>query len=143
MPQIITCDFELSLISAIKHEFLSSRLLCCYFYLKKAIERKLKIYKVSDPNCRIILSNIELLTVVPIEEIPTVLRYISTLTVLQPELTSFWKRTNNALERYNRRIGENFANAHPNLASFISIIRTEFLYYSERCAEIRQNSSGI
>ncbi|KAF0985858.1 hypothetical protein HZS_8149 [Henneguya salminicola] len=97
MPQIITCDFELSLISAIKYD---------------------------------------------------------TLTVLQPELTSFWSylyltwrrrfepqlwnisnindnhiagRTNNALERYNRRIGENFANAQPNLASFISIIRTESL----------------
>ncbi|KAF0989710.1 hypothetical protein HZS_7548 [Henneguya salminicola] len=107
-----------------------------------AIERKLKKYKVSDHNCHIILSNIELLKVVPIEEITTVLRYISTLTVLQPELASFWsyfhltwrRRTINALERYSRRIGENFANAHPNLASFISIIRTEFLYYSERCA---------
>ncbi|KAF0988013.1 hypothetical protein HZS_2772 [Henneguya salminicola] len=145
MPQIITCDFELSHISAIKHEFPS----------------------ISDHNCRIILSNIELLTVVPIEEITTVLRYISTLTVLQPELTSFWSyfnliwrrrfepqlwnisnindknitgRTNNALERYNRRTGENFSNAHPNLASFISIIRTDFLYYPERCAEISQNS---
>ncbi|KAF0985782.1 hypothetical protein HZS_2586 [Henneguya salminicola] len=90
MPQIITCDFELSLILPIQHEFPSSRLLCCYFRLKKAIERKLKKYKVSDNNCRIILSNIELITAVPMREITTVLRYISTLTVLKPELTSFW-----------------------------------------------------
>ncbi|KAF0985465.1 hypothetical protein HZS_7112 [Henneguya salminicola] len=62
MPQIITCDFELSHISAIKHEFPSS---------------------LSDHNCRIILSNIELLTVVLIEEITTVLRYIGTLTLLR------------------------------------------------------------
>ncbi|KAF1740263.1 hypothetical protein MXB_4367 [Myxobolus squamalis] len=46
-------------------------------------------------------------------------------------------RTKSALERYNRRIVDNFANAHLNLASFISSIRTEFLYYSERSTEIR------
>ncbi|KAF0986084.1 hypothetical protein HZS_636 [Henneguya salminicola] len=92
MVNTIRCsyDFELSLISAIENEFPSSRLLCCYFHLKKVIERKLKKYKVSDHNCLIILSNIELVTVVKIEEITTVLRYISTLTVLQQELTSFW-----------------------------------------------------
>ncbi|KAF0985826.1 hypothetical protein HZS_3842 [Henneguya salminicola] len=124
MPQITTCDFELSLISAIKHEFPS----------------------ISDHNCRIILSNIELLTVFPIEEITTVLRYISTLTlwnISNINDNNIAGRSKNALERHTRRIGENFANANPNLASFISIIRTEFLYYSERCAEIRQNFSGI
>ncbi|KAF1743624.1 hypothetical protein MXB_3875 [Myxobolus squamalis] len=35
--------------------------------------------------------------------------------------------------RYRRKkklcFGENFANAHPNLPSFISTIRTKFLYY--------------
>ncbi|KAF0986146.1 hypothetical protein HZS_6850, partial [Henneguya salminicola] len=70
--------------------FPSSRLLCCYFHLKMAIEQKLKKYKVSDHNCRIILLNIELLTVVPIEEITTVLLYIGTSALLQQELTSFW-----------------------------------------------------
>ncbi|KAF0991346.1 hypothetical protein HZS_5471 [Henneguya salminicola] len=148
MPQIITCDFELSLISAIKQEFPSSRLLCCYFHLKKAIERKLRKYKVADHNCRIILSNIELLTVVLIEEITTYFNCITTrinfileyfyLTWRRRFEPQLWNisnindnniagRTSNALERYNRRIGENFANAHPNLASFISIIRTKSL----------------
>ncbi|KAF0985305.1 hypothetical protein HZS_1413 [Henneguya salminicola] len=65
MPQIITCDFELSLISAIKHEFPSSRLLCCYFHLKKAIERKLKNIKS--------LTTIAALYFVLIEEVTTVL----------------------------------------------------------------------
>ncbi|KAF0992689.1 hypothetical protein HZS_2980 [Henneguya salminicola] len=170
MPQVITSDFEISLISAIKHEFPSSRLLCCYFHLKKAIERKLKKYKVFEQNCHIILSKIELLTIFPIEEIPIANRYVNSLTTVQPELISFWSyfdltwrrrfepqlwnisnindidiagRTSNALDRYNRRIGENFANAHTNLPSFISIIRSEFQYYSKRCIEIRQNSSGI
>ncbi|KAF0985828.1 hypothetical protein HZS_6936 [Henneguya salminicola] len=170
MLQVITSDFEISLISVIKHEFPSSRLLCCYFHLKKEIERKLKKYKVSEYNCRTILSKIELLTIVPIQKIPIAIRFVNGLTTVQPELISFWSylpltsrrrfepqlwnisningidiagRTINALERYNRRIGKNFANAHPNLPSFISMIRSEFQYYSERCTEIRQNSSGI
>ncbi|KAF1740623.1 hypothetical protein MXB_5059 [Myxobolus squamalis] len=33
-------------------------------------------------------------------------------------------RTNNSLERYNKRIRENFSNTHPNLPFFISTIRT-------------------
>lgn len=170
MPQIITSDFEISLIASIKHEFPTSRLLCCYFHLKKAIERKLKNYKISDENSKIILNKIELITIVPIEDIEIAIRYAKSLTTEQPELISFWNyfeiiwrkrfdpqlwnlssindqelagRTNNALERYNRRLGEHFANAHPNLPAFIAVIKTEFLYFSERCNEIRQNSSGI
>ncbi|KAF1741222.1 hypothetical protein MXB_1358 [Myxobolus squamalis] len=42
------------------------------------------------------------------------------------------------LKRYNRRIGRNNANTRLNLPSFISTIRTEFMFYSERSAEIRQ-----
>ncbi|KAF1742072.1 hypothetical protein MXB_518 [Myxobolus squamalis] len=52
-------------------------------------------------------------------------------------------RTNNALERYNKRIGENFAKICLNLPSFIPTIRTEFMYHSERSTEIRQNFRGI
>ncbi|KAF0989350.1 hypothetical protein HZS_1347 [Henneguya salminicola] len=37
--------------------------------------------------------------------------------------------TNNALERYNRRLNDFFVNSHPNLASFVSIIKNEFLLY--------------
>ncbi|KAF0986142.1 hypothetical protein HZS_4725, partial [Henneguya salminicola] len=140
------------------------------FLLSIAIERKLKKYKVSEHNCRIILSKIELLTIVLIQEIPIAIRYVNSLTTVQPELISFWScfdltwrrrfepqlwnisnmndidiagRTKNALERYNRRIGENFADAHPNLPSFISIIGSEFQFYSERCTEIKKNSGGI
>ncbi|KAF0988521.1 hypothetical protein HZS_4616, partial [Henneguya salminicola] len=50
MLQIITCDFELSLISAIKHEFPSSRLLCWYFHLKKGNREKIK--NIYCPNRR-------------------------------------------------------------------------------------------
>ena len=37
-------------------------------------------------------------------------------------------RTNNALERCNRRIGDFFNNAHPNLTLFINIHLTLYLY---------------
>ncbi|KAF0986982.1 hypothetical protein HZS_7176 [Henneguya salminicola] len=48
-------------------------------------------------------------------------------------------RTNNALERYNRRLNAFFVNSHPNLASFVSIIKNEFLTL---CKQIRQDSSN-
>lgn len=170
MPRIITSDFEVALISAIKHEFPESRLLCCYFHLKQAIERKLKKLKFSSEISSIILSNIQLLTVVPIEEINLAIQFIKTLTNDEENLSLFWDyfhntwvkrfdpilwnfsntddldivgRTNNALERYNRRLGDHFFNAHPNICMFISVIKNEFLYYSEKCKEIRQNFSGI
>ncbi|KAF0985783.1 hypothetical protein HZS_4835, partial [Henneguya salminicola] len=38
---------------------------------------------------------------------------------------------------------ENFANAHPNLAAFVEVIRKEFKHYEERITEIRPNGSGI
>ncbi|KAF1740600.1 hypothetical protein MXB_2820, partial [Myxobolus squamalis] len=60
------------------------------------------------------------------------------LTIIMENSKYKCQTTNNALERYNRRIGKNFANAYPNLPSFISTIRTEFLYYSERSSENRQ-----
>ncbi|KAF0992209.1 hypothetical protein HZS_6298 [Henneguya salminicola] len=52
-------------------------------------------------------------------------------------------RTNNCLERYNRRIGDFFINAHPNLAEFISVIKAEFYFYSEKYKETRKNARGI
>ncbi|KAF1740000.1 hypothetical protein MXB_1681 [Myxobolus squamalis] len=52
-------------------------------------------------------------------------------------------RTKNGLKRYNRRIGDHFANAHPSLGSFISVIKNKFLYFAEKAREIRENSSGI
>ncbi|KAF0986309.1 LOW QUALITY PROTEIN: hypothetical protein HZS_3694 [Henneguya salminicola] len=46
-------------------------------------------------------------------------------------------RTNNALESYNRRLGDFFMNAHTNI---VPIIRYELELFSDRCREIRQNS---
>lgn len=140
------------------------------FSTQKSYRKKLTKNRISPENAQIILSKIELLTVLPINEINLGIDYIKTLTTEQPELSAFWNyftrtwlqrfnpalwnlsnlgdvnmagRTNNSLERYNRRLGEHFSNAHPNLCAFVSVIKNEFQYYSEKCSEIRQNASGL
>lgn len=170
MPRVITTDFEQALISAIKQEFPESKISGCYFHLKQALQRKLKKYKVSGSNSIVILEKVELLTLVPAHEILSAIQYIKTLTTNEDNVNMFWlyfertwlsrfppnvwntfdipesdfkNRTNNALERYNRRLNDFFVNAHPNICSFAEIIKSEFEYYEGRCKEIRQNSSGI
>ncbi|KAF0987905.1 hypothetical protein HZS_8110 [Henneguya salminicola] len=54
---------------------------------------------------------------------------------------AFARRTNNNVERYHKRLTENFATVHSNLAAFVEVIRNEFKFYKERIAEIRQNGS--
>ncbi|KAF0989374.1 hypothetical protein HZS_2263 [Henneguya salminicola] len=48
-------------------------------------------------------------------------------------------RTNNSLERYNRRRNDHFLNTYPNIWLFVEVIRNEFEFYEQRCLEIRQN----
>ncbi|KAF0990277.1 hypothetical protein HZS_8003 [Henneguya salminicola] len=63
IPRTITTDFEKALISWVKQEFPESRILGGYFYLKHALQRKLKKYHMSDFNFKLILQKIELLTI--------------------------------------------------------------------------------
>ena len=51
-------------------------------------------------------------------------------------------RTNNPIERYNRRLNERLS-AHPNLLSFISVIREEDNYFSLYCSEIRRGTTPL
>lgn len=170
MPSVITVDFEKSLISAVKHEFPQSRILGCFFHLKQALFRKLRKITRNSSFIHSTLDNIELLTVIPSAEISFGIQYIKSLNTIDNDALLFWTyfentwmrifnpslwslcnvedweiagRTNNALERYNRRINDFFANSHPNLASFASTIKNEFKFYSEICNKIRQDSSDI
>ncbi|KAF0990914.1 hypothetical protein HZS_1030 [Henneguya salminicola] len=52
-------------------------------------------------------------------------------------------RTNNSLERYNRRMKDHFLNAFPNICMFLQVIRNEFEFYEQHCQEIRKNGSSI
>lgn len=171
MPSSITIDFEKGLVNACKHEFPESYLIGCYFHLKQALHRKLKKLNPNQPKIYELLTHIELLTILPIEEIEKGIQFIKFKT--DPEsiiFNRFWNyftktwigrygaklwnisqvndeilvgRTNNALERYNRRFGEIFMNAHPNITAFVMAIRSEFEFYSERCEQIRKSGETI
>lgn len=169
MPVTITTDFEYSLIKSVKYEFPESKLHGCYFHLKQAILRKLKKFNLFAENISSILERIELLTQIPEDRIEFGINYIKTACDLRDNnLERFWiylistwihrfppsiwgcsvfndktlvNRTNNSLERFNRRLNENFINAHPNLASFIETIKTENTYYLEECNQIKRNST--
>ncbi|KAF0986450.1 hypothetical protein HZS_4019 [Henneguya salminicola] len=49
-------------------------------------------------------------------------------------------RTNNCLERYNRRLGSKFQNAHPNIFGFITAIKDEEHYFSNLTTGIRSGN---
>jgi hypothetical protein len=47
------------------------------------------------------------------------------------------KRTNNCLERYNRRLNDKFPLAHPSITQFASVIQQEKCYYSQLIRSIQ------
>lgn len=130
MPRIVTTDFEKALICAVKQEFPESRVLGCYFHLKQALLRKITKYNMSNFNSTLLLQQIELLTIIPQNQISMAIEYIKTKLVHEESVDNFWiyfertwlvrfppsiwntseipqldliNRTNNGLERYNRR----------------------------------------
>ncbi|KAF0985492.1 hypothetical protein HZS_1960 [Henneguya salminicola] len=99
MPQVITSDFEISLIPAIKHEFAS----------------------ISDTQLPHYIVKKKLLTIVTIQEIPRAIRYVNSLTTFfrltwrrrfEPQLWNILNindiditgRKINAFERYKREL---------------------------------------
>jgi hypothetical protein len=52
----------------------------------------------------------------------------------------YFKRTNNALERYNRRLNSKFPNAHPTIVQFAATLRKEECYFTQY---IRSIQTGI
>ncbi|KAF0992669.1 LOW QUALITY PROTEIN: hypothetical protein HZS_584 [Henneguya salminicola] len=69
MPKIATIDFEKALISAVNHEFTEHCVFGCYVHFQQALHRKLKKYRVSSTNSAIILSKMDLLTIIQIVSI--------------------------------------------------------------------------
>ncbi|KAF1745449.1 hypothetical protein MXB_2115 [Myxobolus squamalis] len=51
-------------------------------------------------------------------------------------------RKNKCIKRYNRRFGEIFMNAHPNITVFVFAIRAEFKFYCKRCQQIRKKQQN-
>ena len=49
------------------------------------------------------------------------------------------QRTNNCLERYNREMNNAFKTAHPNLITFVDIIKGKSLEFVERIKRVANN----
>ncbi|KAF1740856.1 hypothetical protein MXB_4111 [Myxobolus squamalis] len=171
MPRAITVDFKLALMSAVQQEFTDSVIVGCYFHMKRAIVRKLRKLTLEAEEIWRLAADLEILTLVSITDIDLAIRYIRERNPVPADKADvFWTyfaktwinrfppetwnisehskslivgRTNNALERYNRRIGDAFINAHPNIASFVTLIRAEFEYYASRCHIIRSTGKGV
>ncbi|KAF0989678.1 hypothetical protein HZS_1549 [Henneguya salminicola] len=128
----------------VKPEFQESKILGDYFHLKQALQ-KLN-FSQSSPPTRFLLLTHE-------DAVDKFWQYFERTRPVRfphnawnsseiPQL-EIKNRTNNVLERYNKRLSDFFANALRNICSFAEIIRDEFKYYEETCVEIRQNSNGI
>jgi hypothetical protein len=163
-PESIVCDFELGLINAIKQEFPTSTLTGCYFHWKQALHRKLVKRGFRAEERAVVISSIEFLVAIEPEMVLSGLAYAKRSLPDTPKYQLFleyfantwikkydpviWTqvnqkkkvliRTNNGLERYNRRLNEKFSSAHPSMPTFIQVIREETLYYSLYLTNIRR-----
>ncbi|KAF0985693.1 hypothetical protein HZS_6630 [Henneguya salminicola] len=61
---------------------------------------------------------------------PQFLEYFSRIWLEKYPIKNITLRTNNYLERYNRRLGNKFQNAQPNIFAFIAAIKDEQRYCS-------------
>ena len=170
-PEIIVTDFEKSLVAAVKAQFPETRLVGCFFHFKQAIIRKLTVkFGFIRREASDIAGKFDFLTVLPNSDIQRGISYLQDLPEMQtiahkeffdyfhktwmekygPEMwnisdlttKTLVTRTNNPLERYNRRLNELFLAAHPTLARFVSIIRSEEADYSNLIRGIRSGSTS-
>jgi hypothetical protein len=155
-PKVCVVDFERGLIGAVNYEFTKTKIVGCFFHFKQALYRKMKKMKLPEDEMCICLQNMGFLTVIPKEEIEIAISFLELLLPDSSYWKMFWKyfrntwmvrfsptlwkssevgieemerRTNNALERYNRRLNERFSTAHPNIGTFIEGLRNEEMYF--------------
>ena len=172
-----TCDFEQSLMKACKTQYPEGILIGCFFHFKQAIRRKLIKFNIPMDVVHDLMKPgglIELLTVIPIEEIERFgipfIRATFDETGQVTKFNAFWKyfcntwlkkysphswnihaivntdrmdaalilinRTNNALERFNRKLGDAFSRAHPNMVQFVQGINAISLEFVAHCLKI-------
>ncbi|KAF0985599.1 hypothetical protein HZS_3309, partial [Henneguya salminicola] len=72
-----TVDFEKRLLNACKQEFTECKIIGCYFHLKQALFRKLKKLLPQEPDICLVLKLIEILTLVPKEQINDAIDFIN------------------------------------------------------------------
>ena len=70
-PKSVTCDFEQSLIKALKHQFPAAPAILCLFHWKQAIRRKLLSFHTPLHIIHQMIGKNGVLTVIPVNEIIT------------------------------------------------------------------------
>jgi hypothetical protein len=171
MPKLCTVDFEKGLINAVQHEFSQSKMVGCFFHFKQALFKRMRRMGLPKKEIAKCCELINILTIIPHDQLSLAIKFIRRHDVLRHnEWKGFWKyfdrtwtrrypislwnihdqsdyelsgRTNNAVERYNRRLGDQFPNAHPTLGFFLQVIRKEEAYFSHLTEAIRKGSVKI
>lgn len=170
-PRYVTYDFEQALLNAIKCEFPKSKIINCIFHFKQAIKKRLMKIKRSGEEQSLVLRNIDMLPAIIPSELDMAINFIksqrgfasagfdlfwsyfSRAWILEHD-PSLWNvgsiedgsivgQTNNALERYNRRIAEMLIAGHPSLSCFITILQKEVLCYFTRLENMRKGIDSI
>jgi hypothetical protein len=161
-PSSITCDFEMALIKAVKQEFPSTILHGCYFHWTQALFKKLVKFGIGREESKNMVYEMKFMTALNDIDIKLAIEFLaikhtsinytrffnyfeSTWTSKYP--SSLWTfslidsissaRTNNALERYNRQLKEQFACPHPSIIAFLQVIKDECRYYRRLLDSIR------
>jgi hypothetical protein len=170
-PSIVVVDFEQALHKCIEHEFKDSAILGCFFHFKQCLKRKMSKYGIDASEMTTLLHEVDLLTLVQHKELPLAIQYLrEKLQLFSCEWSRFWVyfektwqnrfppkywnvsehhahsiqgRTNNCIERYNRRLGEKFACPHPKLLQFVQVLRSKAEYYIDYLARCRNGQENI
>jgi hypothetical protein len=164
-PKIIVIDFERALLNTIKYQFPAAHIIGCFFHFRQAIHRKMKKLGISDDAASTCMGLMGRFMEVSdqaldgqIHEMESHPQLCSSSwkvfwayfrdTWMKRFPPALWRvntkedevlagRTNNCLERYNRRLGDKFLNSHPNIFSFIDAIKEEEQYYAHLSRGIR------
>jgi len=157
-PVSIGVDFEKGLINAVRYFFENSIIIGCLFHFKQALFRKILKLGLKKPgtNWFEVLKSMTAIALEEIVDLPESLSRIqsclgpewipffnyfhNTWTKLYPATLwninylkssldqSFICRTNNRLERYNRKLNENLS-SHGNIVALLDFLKSEHRYY--------------
>lgn len=164
-PSICISDFEYELICSIKNQLTNTKIYGCFFHFKQSLFRKMKKIGIIKENICEISNSIDFLTVISIDEIEIALEYIKNKFIIKEQkinefieyfkrvwinkyppilwnyssmdVNSIVARTNNPIERYNRRLNEQFSTAHTSLIKFINVLQEEESFYTNQIRKIR------
>eukprot|EP00957_Ditylum_brightwellii_P154991 11797123-Ditylum_brightwellii.AAC.1 len=117
-PDWVTCDFELAISNAAKHQFPDADQNGCFFHWKDGNGRYMKGCKIEKEQISYAMKPgvLDILTIIPKNEIPK---------KETRDKRDLRNRTNNALERYNRHLNYIFPTPHPNLPAFVTTLKAE------------------